>query len=223
MPSNRIERWTRDAIEKRIADSKSSNVGSKEAKQGEARPEARTSTEEPTASSDTSDMRYEAYMSLLDHRIRNAYVCDLAPANYPSTNVCACQLYSLYLSPPNFDAIAFPLYIAPSTTNTLVRITLSHHLRAAAEAELLKQSSRIDVEAIYQESEKAFAALSELLGDDEHFFREKKPGLFDASVFAYTNLLLDKGLDWKDTRMADGLRCHSNLLAHRTKIKKAYF
>jgi metaxin len=128
--------------------------------------------------------------------------------------VCACQLYSLYLSPPNFDAIAFPLYIAPSTTNTLVRITLSHHLRAAAEAELLKQSSRIDVEAIYQESEKA---------DDEHFFREKKPGLFDASVFAYTNLLLDKGLDWKDTRMADGLRCHSNLLAHRTKIKKAYF
>ncbi|KAL2038174.1 hypothetical protein N7G274_009122 [Stereocaulon virgatum] len=205
VPSNRIQRWTRDVREKRIADSKSSNLGNKEAKQGEAQPETRASTEEATASSDIWDIRYEAYMSLLDHRIRNAY------------------LYSLYLSPPNFDAIAFPLYIAPSTTNTLVRITISHQLRAAAEAELLKQSSRIDVEAIYQESEKAFAALSDLLGDDEYYFKEKKPGLFDASVFAYTNLLLDKGLGWRDTRMVNGLRCHPNLVAHQKKLKKAYF
>ena len=83
-------------------------------------------------------MRYEAYMFLLDHRIRNAYVYDLPPSNCPSTNVCACQLYSLYLSPPNFDAIAFSLYIAPGTIDTLVRITLSHQLRAVAEAELLE-------------------------------------------------------------------------------------
>ena len=77
--------------------------------------------------------------------------------------------------------------------------------------------------AIHQESDKAFAALSELLGDDEYFFGGKKPGLFDASVFAYTNLLLDEGLDWRDTRMADGLRGYRNLVAHQKRIRKTHF
>ena len=47
---------------------------------------------------------------------------------------------------------------------------------------------------IYSEAEKAFEALSFLLGDDEWFFGSVKPGLFDAAVFAYTHLLLDDGL-----------------------------
>ena len=134
-----------------------------------------------------------------------------------------CQLYSLYLVPLNFNAIAFPLYIAPSTTNTLVQLSLAHQLRAAAEGELTKQSARIDVEGIYQGSDKAFGALSELLGDEDYYFGERKPGLFDASVFAYTNILLDEGLGWRDLRMVDGLRRYSNLVEHRERIFEAYF
>ena len=134
-----------------------------------------------------------------------------------------CQLYSLYLAPLNFNAVAFPLYIAPSTTNTLVRLSLAHQLRAAAEGELTKQSARIDVEATYQGSDKAFGALSELLGDEDYYFGERKPGLFDASVFAYTNILLDEGLGWKDLRVVDGLRKYSNLVEHRERIFEAYF
>ena len=133
------------------------------------------------------------------------------------------QLYSLYLVPSNFNAVAFPLYVAPGTTNTLVRLSLAHQLRAAAEGELTKQSARIDAEALYQGSDKAFGALSELLGDEDYYFGERKPGLFDANVFAYTNVLLDEGLGWKDFRMMDGLRRYSNLVEHRGRILEAYF
>jgi len=93
------------------------------------------------------------------------------------------QLYSIYLSAANFASIARPLYVNPSSSNRLVRITLSYQLRSAAEAELLKQTPIIDADAIYRESDRAFEALSDLLGEDEYFFGEMKPGLFDASVF----------------------------------------
>jgi len=202
--SHQIQRWTQDTITKRKGKRKVSNSSDEQSKHEEAGAEATLFTEESTQS-DTSDMRYEAYLSLLDRRIRNAY------------------LYSLYLAPPNFNAVAFPLYIAPSTTNTLVRLSLAHQLRAAAEGELTKQSARIDVEAIYLGSDKAFGALSELLGDESYYFGERKPGLFDASVFAYTNVILDEGLNWKDTRMVNGLRRYSNLVEHRERIFEAYF
>lgn len=76
---------------------------------------------------------------------------------------------------------------------------------------------------MYEGSERAFEALSELLGDEDYYFGERKPGLFDASVFAYTNVLLDEGLGWKDFRMVDGLRRYSNLVEHRERILEAYF
>lgn len=79
------------------------------------------------------------------------------------------------------------------------------------------------MEAIYQWSDKAFEALSELLGDDDYYFGEKKPGLFDASVFAYTNVILDEGLAWKDERMVEGLLTCPNLVEHRLRILEAYF
>ena len=104
-----------------------------------------------------------------------------------------------------------------------MRFTLSRQLRAAAESELLKQSTVIDVESIYRGSDKAFAALSELLGEHEYFFSKVEPGLFDASVFAYTNILLDEELGWKDRRMREGLRECQNLVAHRRRILKTYF
>jgi len=123
----------------------------------------------------------------------------------------------------NFASIARPLYVDPSSSNPLVRLTLSYQLRSAAEAELLKQNAIIDGDAIYRESDKALGALSDLLGEDEYFFGETKPGLFDASVFAYTNLLLDEGLSWEDSRMGDGLKGYQNLIAHRRQILKVYF
>lgn len=140
-----------------------------------------------------------------------------------TSDAYAIQLYAMYLSPANFASIARPLYVDPSSSNYFVRSLLSYQLRSAAESELLKQMTIIDADAIYRESDKAFEALSELLGDDENFFGEKVPGLFDASVFAYTHVLLDERIDWKDGRMQEGLRRCQNLVAHREKILKAYF
>ena len=141
----------------------------------------------------------------------------------PFTNIHRAQLYSLYLSPPNFASIVLPLYINPSTSNALTRLALSHQLRAAAETELLKNSPAIDVETIYGNCHKAFEALSELLGGDEFFFGGEMPGLFDASVFAYTHILLDENLDWKDTRLAESLKQYGNLVEHQRRIVEGWF
>lgn len=105
----------------------------------------------------------------------------------------------------------------------LVRVTLAHKLRAAAKSELLKHSAVIDVESLYTECERAFAALSELLGDDRYFFAIEEPCLFDASVYAYTNVLLDGRFAFKERRMLRILRKHANLVQHRQRIHERYF
>lgn len=69
------------------------------------------------------------------------------------------------------------------------------------------------------------AALESLLGNDTWFFAAKGPGLFDATVFAYTHLLLDSGLGkgWVDTRLCDAVRARKGLVSHRARILDKYF
>lgn len=83
----------------------------------------------------------------------------------------------------------------------------------------------VNAETLYNQAEEAFIALESLLGDDEWFFGAEKPGLFDASVFAYTHLLLDDGLGkgWLDTHLRDTLMSRQRLVAHRNKILEKYF
>ncbi|KAK2764335.1 hypothetical protein FQN54_009028 [Arachnomyces sp. PD_36] len=150
-------------------------------------------------------MRAESYASLLDHRIRNAWLC------------------TLYLNNQNFDAIARKLYIEPSTSNSLVRIAMARQLQQAARDELLKYSDFIDVDDLEIEAKKAFSALSTLLGDEEYFFGRETPGLFDASVFAYTYLLLDESLGWKQNPLAIHLKAHDNLVQHQKRLVERFF
>lgn len=81
----------------------------------------------------------------------------------------------------------------------------------------------IDVETIYRDCDKAFEALSELLGEDEFFFGEETPGLFDASVFAYTYICLDRDLGWKEIRLSECLEQYGNLVEHRKRITEGWF
>ncbi|KAL8770630.1 MAG: hypothetical protein Q9209_003698 [Squamulea sp. 1 TL-2023] len=164
-----------------------------------------------THKTESDNMRFEAYTTLLNHRIRNAW------------------LHSLYLSVPNFDAVARPLYILPPTSSPPARLALTRNLKTAALEELTKAATSpvIDVDALYRESDNAFSALSELLGDDDWFFGENEPGLFDAGLFAYTHLLCEKGMGWKEEeeRLGKGLRegKWKNLVAHERRIfKKCY-
>lgn len=134
------------------------------------------------------------------------------------------QLYSIYLS-ENSTSIAEPLYILSASTNPFVRLTIARELRQAAEQELLKHSSVINEEVLYAEAEEAFAALEMLLGKDEWFFNNATPGLFDASVFAYTHLLLDNklGRGWENTSLRDFVTQKSGLVRHRNRILELYF
>ncbi|KAL8850624.1 MAG: hypothetical protein Q9221_004410 [Calogaya cf. arnoldii] len=158
------------------------------------------------ARTESDSIRYEPYLSLLDHRIRNAW------------------LHTLYLSASNFDAVARPLYIAPATSFPPARLALSHTLQTAALQELTKASTSpvIDLDSLYRESDNAFSALSELLGGDDWFFGEAEPGLFDAGVFAYTRLLCDKEMGWKteEERLGRSLRegKWKNLVEHERRI-----
>jgi metaxin len=140
-----------------------------------------------------------------------------ASANIP-------QLYSIYLS-HNHTTIAEPLYILSSSCNPFVRLTTARELRKAAQTELLKFSNIINDETLYNQADEAFAALEMLLGKDDWFFGAKRPGLFDASVFAYTHLLLDDSLGkgWVDTRLRDVLKERKRLVTHRERIVTAYF
>ena len=133
------------------------------------------------------------------------------------------QLYTLYLIPSNFRSVAERLYIHPTSNNPFVRLALAYQLRQAAMAELLKQCSIVDVEALYRGAERAFEALSELLGEDAYFFSLDDPGLFDASIFAYTHLLLDKNMGWSDTRLQASLRNYGKLVEHRNRLLDKFF
>lgn len=152
-----------------------------------------------------SDMRYEAYISLIDHRIRSAW------------------LFTLYLDSDNAEVVAKQLYIYPTSSNPFVQATIYHQLKQAARAELLKTTSYIIEDEIYSEAGNAFMALSALLGDDMHFFGSDRPTLFDASIFAYTHLLLDQSLNWTNTRLADSLKSRKNLVLHRQRLLNTYF
>jgi metaxin len=83
----------------------------------------------------------------------------------------------------------------------------------------------IDAQDLYTQAEEAFAALEMVLGKDKWFFGAKRPGLFDASVFAYTHLLLDDSLGkgWMDTCLRDAVRSRKNLVRHRERILASYF
>jgi metaxin len=150
-------------------------------------------------------MMEEVYLSLIDHTLRNAW------------------LYHLYLDAQNFQSVAWPLYIRSTSQNLFVRRAIAYQLRTAAKEELLKTVSIIDSGELYSRAQEAFQALSTLLCENKNFFGSESPGLFDASLFAYTHLLLDSDMGWETTTLVDILAQYPNLVRHRDRLLKQYF
>ncbi|KAJ2901250.1 hypothetical protein MKZ38_002114 [Zalerion maritima] len=167
-------------------------------------------------------MRAEVYQSLLDTRIRCAW------------------LHSLYLAPENTELLG-RLYVNPISRSYVARASTLHSLRRAAEAEILRATGTavIDAGAIYAAADEAFEALSTVLGEDDWFFGSEKgtdtkaggegatekevdprskPSLFDAAVFSYTHLLLDGDMAWQDRRLAELAAQSPALVRHRDRI-----
>lgn len=176
-----------------------------------------------------NDVRGEVYTSLLENCIRKAW------------------LYQLYLHPANENVVR-RLYVNSSSSNPLVQWTVLSQLRSAAESEIIKASTnsgsayRIDEVEIMRDAEEAFGALSTLLGDATWFFSgsphqqsqrskgEDGPSLFDASVFAYTHLILEDNtrrgdgvMRWTENPLRSILEQYENLVRHRERVFDMYY
>ncbi|KIX99145.1 uncharacterized protein Z520_04721 [Fonsecaea multimorphosa CBS 102226] len=149
--------------------------------------------------------RQDAYTALIDHAIRSAW------------------LYYLYLDEDNFQAVAWPLYVASASSSSPVRLSLAHQLQAAAREELLKINTVIDPQQLYSQAEQAFRSLSVLLADDQFFFGQSTPGLFDASLFAYTQIILDNHLFFETRTLNSSLKKYHNLVEHRNRLLRGFF
>jgi metaxin len=123
----------------------------------------------------------------------------------------------------NFNAVALPMYVATASTSWPVQLSLAHQLRNAAREELLKTNTIIDPQELYNQTEEAFQALSTLLGENRFFFGQTTPGLFDASLFAYTQIILDDGIEWKTPSLKTALQQHENLVQHRARLARGFF
>ncbi|KAH0432328.1 hypothetical protein CcaCcLH18_06534 [Colletotrichum camelliae] len=157
--------------------------------------------------------RLQAYEALLDTRIRTAW------------------LHALYLSPANAPLLS-RLYIDPASANTIVRLTLRHQTTSAAEALVLRttRTAVVDPSRIYADARDAFEALATLLdegggggGGTGWFFGCEEPTLFDASVFAYTHLLLDERFGWVDRRLVELVKEFPALVNHQKRLLKMCF
>ncbi|KAI5283415.1 hypothetical protein KEM54_002147 [Ascosphaera aggregata] len=168
------------------------------------------------AEEELSGTRLDVYTSLIDEKIRRAWV------------------YFLYIDPRNFNSAAKHLYIDSTTSNTLVRSIIARQLQRAARAELFRAIPYIDVGDIESEADDAFTSLSTLLGERDFFSddhdnddtsqQQRRPGLFDASVFAYTHLILDEKLvPLRHNPLVHMLRKHENLVRHRHRLLQEYF
>lgn len=155
---------------------------------------------------DVDHAKLELYESLIDHRIRNAW------------------LYSLYLSRRN-SALLSDLYIAPASASQIIRRTKLHQLRQAAEAEILKSigTPAVDASTLYDLAKHAFRALDDMLGDNDWFFGTPAPTIFDATVFSYTHPLLDENLHWENQELTDIVMAYPNLVDHRNRILLKYW
>lgn len=156
----------------------------------------------------------EAYQALLTHNLRPAWV--RLPHSLLSTAKLTSQLHALYILPSNTPLLT-QLYLPSSV---LLRQPVHTTLHKAATAEILKTTRRgtISPSHLYAAATEALRALSTLLGEDEWFFGAETPGLFDAEVFAYTYLMLNEALEWRENKLAECLESFGNLVRHRKRL-----
>lgn len=58
-----------------------------------------------------------------------------------------------------------------------------------------------------------------VLGGDD----DGRPTLVDAALFAYTHLLLDEGMGWKDERLVRSVERFAPLRKHHDRIMREYY
>lgn len=152
----------------------------------------------------------EAYMSLIDQNIRNAW------------------LYFLYLDDKNFGAVARKLYVETASSNRLVQAVLASQLQAAAKEQLSRSRTYIDQDEIYGSASSAFQSLATKLADFKFFSKTDAPNLLDVTLFSYTHLILSLAAKerfveptWRSETLCDNILQYQSLVDHRNNVLHA--
>jgi metaxin len=129
-------------------------------------------------------------------------------------------MYAIYLEPSNFEMLTKHMYCA--TSAPLVNSLLSTGFQQQAAKELQKYWNSIIVSAddVYADAEAAFASLDCILGTNDWFFNASSPGLFDATLFGYTHLILTMRWHEKEATLERMVRKHRNLVEHEMRLRK---
>jgi len=137
--------------------------------------------------------------------------------------------------------MAQTLYIQPATASPVVQASLRHTLTAAAREQVLLAASSpaatLDVDDVYARAAAAFEAFALVLAPEAG--GEARPAaaddwllggdgwggptLLDAALFAYTHLLLDEAMGWRDRRLARCVARWEVLGRHRERVLRAYW
>ncbi|CUS14117.1 unnamed protein product [Tuber aestivum] len=154
---------------------------------------------------DTDSAQVKAFLVLVNNQLRDAW------------------LYALYLEPNNSQDLAGKLYCGSSVS--AVSSFLLRQAKAAARQQVLQAypGGVLDPRRIYADAGAALEAISTMLGKDTWFFGGGDPGLFDASVFAYTHLILNLRWHTGENTLFRAVMEHDNLLGHERRIRDAFF
>jgi metaxin len=128
----------------------------------------------------------------------------------------------MYLT-PNFDAFTVPSYIGSQSSSAIVNILSAWELRRAAKRELLKHSPKIDEESLYEDADRAFRALDNIMKRRQEHNAPGRPSLLEASLFSYLFLLLELPQEkWADRRLVDLLMKYPGLVSLEKTMKKDF-
>ncbi|RPA89467.1 hypothetical protein L873DRAFT_1822796 [Choiromyces venosus 120613-1] len=154
---------------------------------------------------DMDSARAKVFLTLVNAQLRGAW------------------LYALYLEPNNSEDLARKLYCGNSVS--AVSSFLLRQTKAAAQQQLLQAhpGGFLDPREIYADASEALEAISTILGGDTWFFGGRDPGLFDASVFAYTHLILTLKWHSKENALFKAIMEYGNLVGHERRIREAFF
>jgi metaxin len=131
--------------------------------------------------------------------------------------------------------MAQTLYISPATASAVAQASLRHTLTAAAREQVLLAASpadTLDVDDVYARAAAAFEAFALVLApeaggegrpDDWVLGGDGRggPTLLDAALFAYTHLLLDEAMGWRDRRLVRCVGRWEVLARHRERVLRA--
>ncbi|QSL64319.1 hypothetical protein MERGE_001619 [Pneumocystis wakefieldiae] len=156
-----------------------------------------SSEKEPLLSSDT-----DSYVSLIENTLYDAWY------------------YGFFIEPENFKKVTSLLYIKDAwPISIFTKWQLQNQVRKRLSVR--QKTGLLNAKEVYTDASYALHALSIKLGQDNWFFGAEDPSYIDATLFAYTHLVLSINLP--DDTLAREIKKHENLVKHAERVSNICF